>query len=102
MGRPREFDETAVLDAAVQCFWTRGYEVTSVRDLAEKMQITGASLYNAFGDKRSLYRRALDHYIEHGFVALAGRIERDFAPHEAIATFFNEIVKRSLNDPERK
>src|SRR5271167_4213924 len=91
MARPREFDEEAVLDAAVQCFWARGYEATSVRDLAQKMEITGASLYNAFGDKRSLYRRALEHYVEHGFVALAGRIERQFAPREAILAFFHEI-----------
>jgi TetR/AcrR family transcriptional repressor of nem operon len=67
MARPREFDEQAVLEAAVQCFWMHGYEATSVRDLAERMEITGASLYNAFGDKRSLFRRALDHYLEHGF-----------------------------------
>ncbi len=43
MARPREFDETAVLQAAIQCFWSRGYEATSVRDLAEKMGLTGAS-----------------------------------------------------------
>src|SRR5277367_1873350 len=55
MARPREFDEAAVLDAAIEKFWQRGYEATSVRDLADEMNIAGASLYNAFGDKRSLY-----------------------------------------------
>ena len=58
MARPREFVETTVLEAAMNCFWARGFEQTSVRDLAERMGITGASLYNAFGDKRSLYRQA--------------------------------------------
>ena len=58
MARPREFDETSVLEAAMNCFWAQGFEQTSVRDLAERMGITGASLYNAFGDKRSLYRQA--------------------------------------------
>src|SRR6201997_692427 len=52
MARPREFDEAAVLDAAIEKFWLCGYEATSVRDLAEEMDIAGASLYNAFGDKR--------------------------------------------------
>ena len=56
MARPREFDEITVLEAAMNCFWAQGFERTSVRDLAERMGITGASLYNAFGDKRSLYR----------------------------------------------
>jgi TetR/AcrR family transcriptional repressor of nem operon len=64
VARPREFDETSVLDAAMNCFWSHGYETTSVRDLANQMGITGASLYNAFGDKRSLYRRSLEYYLE--------------------------------------
>src|ERR1700678_1288400 len=102
MARPREFDETAVLEAAIQCFWSRGYEATSVRDLAEKMGLTGASMYNAFGDKRSLYRRALDHYVEQSFGDRVGRFEGIFAPREAIGTFFNEIIERSLSDKQRK
>src|SRR5271155_5916307 len=73
MARPREFDEGAVLDAAVLCFWSRGYEATSVRDLVEKTGITAASLYNAFGDKRALYQRALDRYVEE---SISGRIRR--------------------------
>jgi TetR/AcrR family transcriptional repressor of nem operon len=85
MARPREFDEDAVLDAAVQCFWKQGYETTSVRDLVAQTGIAAASLYNAFGDKRSLYGRALDHYVE---VSIADRIRRCEAlpPCRAIAT----------------
>ena len=64
MARPREFDEGAVLDAAALCFWKQGYEATSVRDLVARTGITAASLYNAFGDKRGLYQKALDHYVE--------------------------------------
>ena len=41
MARPREFDEAAVLDAAIDKFWQRGYEATSVRDLADEMNIAG-------------------------------------------------------------
>src|SRR5277367_1717519 len=99
MARPREFNEAAVLDAAVQCFWTRGYEATSVRDLAERMGITGASLYNAFGDKRSLFRRALDHYLEQGFGDRVTRLEKQLPPREALAAFFAEVIERSLGDP---
>ncbi|MGH7040923.1 MAG: TetR/AcrR family transcriptional regulator [Acetobacteraceae bacterium] len=101
MARPREFDEDAVLDAAVQCFWKRGYEATSVRELVAHTGITAASLYNAFGDKRSLYGRALDHYVE---ASIADRIRRCEAlpPRRAIEVFFEEIVKRSLSDRDRK
>ena len=101
MARPREFDEEAVLDAAVQCFWAHGYEATSVRDLIEKTGITGASLYNAFGDKRTLYQRALDHYVEDSVVDRIRRCET-LAPREAIRAFFAEIVRRSLDDHQHK
>jgi TetR/AcrR family transcriptional regulator, transcriptional repressor for nem operon len=101
MARPREFDEDAVLDAATQCFWARGYEATSVRDLIEKTGITGASLYNAFGDKRALYQRALDHYVEDSVVDRIRRCEA-LPGREAIGEFFSEIVRRSLDDQEHK
>lgn len=101
MARPREFDEGAVLDAAVLCFWTNGYDASSVRDLVAHTGIAAASIYNAFGDKRALYRRALDHYIEG---SIAARIQRCEAlrPLEGIEAFFGEIVRRSLADCDRK
>jgi len=102
MARPKEFNETTVLDAAVQCFWARGYEATSVRELAASMGIAGASLYNAFGDKSSLYRRALDRYVDQSFQDRVRRFEERLPPREAIGAFFNEIVMRSLTDQGRK
>jgi len=102
MGRPREFDETEVLAAAIDCFWERGYEATSTRDLAEKMGLTGASLYNAFGGKRALYCRALNHYIETSFADRVRRLEGKLPPPQAISAFFSEIIQRSLDDRQRK
>ncbi|QFR34495.1 TetR/AcrR family transcriptional regulator [Ancylobacter sp. TS-1] len=101
MARPREFDEEAVLDAAVQCFWSRGYEATSVRDLIESTGLTGASIYNAFGDKRTFYRKALAHYVQE---SIADRIRRceGMAPRAAIGAFFAEILNRSLSDQDHK
>jgi len=102
MVRPREFDETAVLDAAAHQFWVYGYEATSVRDLAQCMGITGASLYNAFGDKRSLFQRALTHYIERSFGDRVSRFEHRLSPLDAIKAFFREIVERSVCVRDRK
>lgn len=101
MARPREFDERAVLDAVVECFWNRGYEATSVRDLIEKTGLTGASLYNAFGDKRAMYQQALDHYVE---ASVADRIQRcdAMAPRAAVESFFGEIILRSLADADHR
>ncbi len=102
MARPREFDEAAVLDAAIQQFWLRGYEATSVRDLADEMGIAGASLYNAFGDKRSLYERSLNRYLDQTFRERVGRFEHSLPPRDAIVAFLQEIIKRSLNDRQRR
>jgi TetR/AcrR family transcriptional repressor of nem operon len=102
MARPREFDEAAVLDAAVRRFWSKGYEATSIRDLAETMGITGASLYNAFGDKRSLYKRSLDHYVSNSFGDRVRRFENELPPFDALKAFFGEIIERSVADRERK
>ena len=101
MARPREFDEDTVLEAAMRCFWAQGYDATSVRDLAAEMGITGASLYNAFGDKRSLYRRAWDRYLTHSVHDRMARLS-DVPPLAAIAGFFDEIVERSVADDQRR
>ncbi|MGF6531710.1 MULTISPECIES: TetR/AcrR family transcriptional regulator [Paraburkholderia] len=102
MVRPREFDENEVLDAAAHQFWVYGYEATTVRDLAQCMGITGASLYNAFGDKRSLFERALTHYIARSFGDRVSRFEVNLPPLDAIRAFFREIVERSVSDRDRK
>ncbi len=90
-----------MLDAAMECFWSRGFEATSVRHLVEKTGIAGASLYNAFGDKRALYQRALDRYVESSVVDRLERCEQ-LQPREAIAAFFCDIVRRSVEDHHRK
>ena len=88
-----------MLDAAISRFWSQGYELTSVRDLAASMGITGASLYNAFGDKRSLYRRALDRYVERSVRDRIVRLSK-LPPIPAVQAFFDEIIERSVADPE--
>jgi TetR/AcrR family transcriptional repressor of nem operon len=101
MARPREFDEEVVLDAAVQCFWAHGYESTSIKDLMKRTGLTAASLYNAYGDKRAMFRTALDHYIESSIGVRIRHCEA-LPPRDAIRSFFDDILRRSLNDRERK
>ena len=102
MARPREFDEGAVLDAAALCFWARGYEGTSVKDLVEHTGITAASLYNAFGDKRMLFSRALERYADRSMRSLIRRLESERSPGNAIREFFDALIERSLADPRRR
>lgn len=102
MARPREFDEMQALDAAMHFFWLHGYEATSMRALADNMAISGASLYNVFGDKHTLYRRALQHYIASSFIDRVDRLEGQLPPLMAITAFFDEVVEHSLADSPAK
>ncbi len=102
MARLKDFDEECVLDRAVDCFWQRGYEATTVRDLADAMKIGGASLYNAYGDKRALFGRSLERYANRSMRDRIARMEAEREPKEAICAFIAEIVDRSLKDPDRK
>src|ERR1700674_4986058 len=63
-GRPRAFDVDQALDRALHLFWRKGYEGTSLSDLTRAMGINRPSLYAAFGDKETLFRKALDRYVE--------------------------------------
>ena len=62
-GRPREFDETAVLDAAIDVFREHGFEGSSAAMLVQAMGIGRQSLYGSFGDKWQLYCAALRRYV---------------------------------------
>jgi len=63
MARPRKYDEQHVLTAAMHAFRREGYAHISVTDLEAATGLKTSSLYNAFGDKAGLFRRALDHYV---------------------------------------
>lgn len=102
MARLREFDEQQAIDAAVDCFWARGYEATSVRDLADQMGIGGASLYNAYGDKRALFAKSLERYATRSMRDRIARMEERHRPRQAIRAFLAEIIDRSVRDPDRK
>lgn len=63
IGRPREFDRAAALEAAMLLFWRKGFAMTSMNDLCEAMGIRSPSLYAAFAGKEELYLEAFDHYV---------------------------------------
>ncbi|MEE1773526.1 helix-turn-helix domain containing protein [Streptomyces sp. JV185] len=64
MARTKEFDPDAALQSALELFWRRGYEATSMADLVEHLGIGRASIYATFGNKHELYLKAMDRYAE--------------------------------------
>jgi len=64
VGRPRAFDVEKALHRAMEVFWRKGYLGTSLSDLTDAIGVNRPSLYAAFGNKESLFRKALEHYAK--------------------------------------
>ncbi|WP_051178431.1 TetR/AcrR family transcriptional regulator [Nocardia concava] len=64
MGRPRQFDEQTLLDAAIELFWAQGFDTTSVEDVSRATGIGNGSLYGAYGNKRGLFLAAFERYCD--------------------------------------
>jgi AcrR family transcriptional regulator len=79
MGRPREFDVDTALARALEVFWRQGYEGASLGDLTAAMGINRPSLYAAFGNKESLFRKALQRYTDEHMAFIAGALNEPTA-----------------------
>ena len=93
MARPREFDEDEALDRALEVFWARGYDATSIEDLVTETGLGRASLYGAFGDKAGLFRRVMDRYLarDHEQVVAA---TRGLTGEAAVRAFFSQRIAK--------
>ncbi|MDA1680646.1 TetR/AcrR family transcriptional regulator [Bacillus cereus group sp. TH152-1LC] len=92
MARTREFDEDQVLDAAMQLFWEKGYEATSLSDLTSRMGIQRPSIYSAFGDKKELFEAALRRYTMSRASDIRNRLQSHSSVKEAFSIFFADVV----------
>ncbi|MEV6396729.1 helix-turn-helix domain-containing protein [Streptomyces sp. NPDC051907] len=90
MARTKEFDPDAALQAALELFWQRGYEATSMADLVERLGIGRASIYATFGNKHQLYLKALDRYGERQHPRLTDELS---SPGPALPAV-RELVRR--------
>ena len=101
MPRPKSFDEDAVLEQAVELFRARGYEGTSLADLESHLGLGRQSLYNTFGDKHTLFLKALDHYRRTMGESMAERLGRPDAGLEAIRDFFRNAIRNLTGESPR-
>jgi AcrR family transcriptional regulator len=98
IGRPRNFDIDDALDRALRVFWSRGYEGTSLPDLTKAMGISRPSLYAAFGNKESLFRKSLDRYAQGPAAYLREALEKPTA--RAVAERLVRGAIDLLTDPQ--
>jgi TetR/AcrR family transcriptional regulator, transcriptional repressor for nem operon len=92
MARTREFDEEKVLEAAMQLFWEKGYEATSLSDLTARMGIQRPSIYSTFGDKKELFEAALRRYTTSRAADIRARLQNHTSVKQAFAIFFEEVI----------
>jgi TetR/AcrR family transcriptional regulator, transcriptional repressor for nem operon len=103
MARPRTFDEADVVEAARDQFWNRGYAATSVDDLTAATGLGKGSLYGAFGDKHSLFLRALDAYCVSAMDRVAAQLRAPGVPaFERLANHVRAMVADIIADTERR
>ncbi|MFD3311872.1 TetR/AcrR family transcriptional regulator [Streptomyces sp. NPDC058694] len=101
MARTREFDTEAAVSRAMELFWARGYEATSVRDLTGHLGIGQGSLYAAFGDKDGLYRAALEHYRTTLAAAALRSLDEGADARSAIRTMLVERLRIAVEQDGR-
>jgi TetR/AcrR family transcriptional repressor of nem operon len=89
-GRPREFELDEAADAAMQVFWSHGYNGTSLPDLIEGTGLSRGSLYKAFGDKKGLFLAALDLYIARARERVSSTLQ---APGPAKAAIHQALLR---------
>jgi AcrR family transcriptional regulator len=87
-GRPRSFDEGEVLERALQTFWTRGFDATSLDDLTEATGVARPSLFAAFGNKEAIYVRAIDRYGDRMRTTFDASFTEEASLGEALERFF--------------
>jgi TetR/AcrR family transcriptional repressor of nem operon len=75
VGRPRTFNPDEALQDALECFWSQGYEATSMSDLLQCTGLSKSSLYESFGSKRSLFERCLERYREDRVALMTERLD---------------------------
>jgi TetR/AcrR family transcriptional repressor of nem operon len=95
MARPKAFDISEALDAAVRVFWERGYEATSIEDLVHALGINRASLYGTFGDKAQLFAAAIDRYVEQLEAGLALHLAPPHSGREAVSGYLAAVIEQA-------
>jgi len=96
MARPKAFNEEEVIDKAVEIFWAKGYEATSMQDLIDAMGIQRGSLYGAFGSKQQLFLKSLKRYGSVVVKKLLEILESKPSAIESIELFFAQLVEHLL------
>jgi len=102
VARTKEFDPEAALQAALELFWRRGYEATSMSDLVEHLGVGRASIYATFGSKHELYLRALDRYDRAGLPPIVRELSQPGPALPAVRTVVRRYATEAADEQLRR
>lgn len=93
----KNFDVEQALNRAMQTFWARGYEATSIQDLVNATGVNRASLYATYGDKREIFLASLKKYDSSVRRKMLSELSNADRPREAIEAVFDKFISQSSN-----
>ncbi|MCH8113637.1 MAG: TetR/AcrR family transcriptional regulator [Proteobacteria bacterium] len=99
MSRPREFDQAAAIETAMNEIWKNGYEACSVKALSEKLNITRSSFYNAFGSREALFKEALARYFDQSPDKAFATAKEGVRVKALVTRTFRKVCRVRASDP---
>ncbi len=102
MARTKDFDETEVLTKAIQLFWHKGYNGTSMQDLVDSLGISRSSLYDTYTDKHTLFVKALESYQNTGAANIQKIINHSGSAKETVKELLKFAINELLGDKQHK
>jgi TetR/AcrR family transcriptional repressor of nem operon len=102
MARTKDFDEREVLKKAVNLFWLKGYNATSMQDLIDGLGISRSSLYDTYGDKHTLFIKALESYQSESSENVCGIMSNSQSAKKTIKQLLEFIVNGLISDKTQK
>ena len=102
IGRPLEYDHEKALDAAMQLFWRKGYEATSLQNLLSSMGLSKSSFYQAFKSKHALFQKSIQHYHKMLSDNLRKRLNQTDSPRAFIKEIFYDVSTETCGVNSRR
>jgi len=97
MARSKDFNEDTVLESAMRLFWQKGYSATSMKELEQVMRLKPTSIYNAFGNKRELFQKALQMYMNTVMAEFLDSVSNAETLQDALSNVLDGVVRLHFN-----
>jgi len=91
MAGVRQYDEEQMFEQALELFWQKGFANTTMQDLAAATGVQRGSLYNAYGDKDTLFLKVFARYRQRFVEQMRDALDRP-SLRDALRSFFDFVI----------